>query len=288
MQIERYTAPLQTPALLAMPSTRQPRMLCKALIAREMLAKRDCSPRPWGEVQGTIVLLHGYRGRKEDFLPAAERFCAAGFRCILIDLPGHGEHPQKLATFGKYEVALVEAVLTDAQHRFRCAGEPAYLFGLSQGGAIAVQTAAHAPEKWSGVASIAAFSNLAQPIARKATSLWPSASWTAPITQNACSCGVKLRAGFYPGEVSPQMAASRLTMPVFIVHGENDDFIPASAARELFAAIPHTRKSLRLIPNANHSTVLSTGSHALYADLCEFFLQISCRERASRAVGEAL
>lgn len=275
LRIERFTGPQQTPALLAQPTPQQPGSVCKGLIAREMLAQRGVQLPAWGQLRGTVILLHGYRGRKEDFLPVAERLCAVGFRCVLIDLPGHGEHPHKHATFGKREVALVEAVLADVQQRFHCAGQPAYLFGLSQGGAISLQTAAHSPRKWSAVASISSFASLEQPIGRTAETLWPDASWSAPFTRSACSCGVKLRSGFYPEEIRPLRAAAALNMPVFIAHGEQDDFIPVDSARQIFAALPTHRKVLRIIPNASHSTVLATGSHALYADVCEFFLKTS-------------
>lgn len=53
-----------------------------------------------GHISGNIVLLHGRNGRKEDLLPVAERFCAVGLRCIIPDLPAHGENPIPTVQFG--------------------------------------------------------------------------------------------------------------------------------------------------------------------------------------------
>src|SRR5207302_9521229 len=121
---------------------------------RSQLQAQGLSVPDWGEVKATLILLHGHSGRKEDHLPVAERLCAVGFRCILIDLPGHGDHPAPFATFGFREAALPGEVLREAARRFAFKPEPAGLFGISQGGAIALQSAARPDEEWFAVAEI--------------------------------------------------------------------------------------------------------------------------------------
>ncbi len=82
-------------------------------IVRRQLAERGRKLRPYGEISGNFVLLQGRKGRKEDLLPVAEWFCAAGFRCILLDLPAHGESPLSAAKFGstEFEAAIPQNVL---------------------------------------------------------------------------------------------------------------------------------------------------------------------------------
>jgi len=101
--VREYEGPQKTPCLMVEPSA-APGEAKKGRAARELLARKGQTLRPWGEVRGTLILLHGRSGRKEDHLPIAERFCAAGFRCVIPDLPGHGDNPEKLATFGKKRV----------------------------------------------------------------------------------------------------------------------------------------------------------------------------------------
>lgn len=272
LKIESYTGPGSTPCLLLTPST-SPGEAKKGNQVRDLLSRRGLTVAPWGEVRGTLFLLHGYRGRKEDYFPIAERFCAAGFRCIVIDLPGHGDNPAPTATFGRSEVALVEAVLDDAAARFHFPPQRCGLFGLSQGGAIALQAAAHAGDRWSAIASVSAFASLDQPVRSTANAISPLLSKITPFTTSACACGVRCRVGFFPSDIRPASAAASIHIPAFIAHGEQDNFIPVTAGEAIFKSLPGPDKTFRRVPGAGHHNVLSTGSHELYADLCAFFLK---------------
>jgi len=272
MKIESYTGPSTTPCLLLTPSA-SPGEAKKGRMVRDRLTRRGVQLSPWGEVRGTLLLLHGYRGRKEDYFPIAERFCAAGFRCIVIDLPGHGDNPAADATFGRNEVQLVESILDDAAARFHFTPSRCGLFGLSQGGAIALQTAARPGSRWSAVASVSAFASLDQPVRFTANAISPMLSKITPFTTAACACGVRCRVGFYPSDIQPVAAAGSIRIPAFIAHGDQDTFIPISSGESIFRAIPISDKSFHPVHGAGHHNVLSTGSHEFYADLCEFFLK---------------
>ena len=271
LQVEAFTGPGKTPCLLVTPSAR-PGEAKKSRIVREELSRRGMALPDWGILEGTVILLHGHGGRKEDHLPICERFCAAGFRCIVLDLPGQGEHPALYGTFGLREAPLVEKVLDDASSRFAFQPSPAFLFGVSQGGAVALQTAARNPTKWAAVASIATFSSLDRPVLRSAQEITPGwLHFCCPAAATSVSCGARLRAGFWPADIRPANAAAKLTMPVVIGHGDQDPYIGIDQGREIFAALPCSVKRFRVVEGADHNHVLSTGSHALYADLCQFF-----------------
>ncbi|WP_367872277.1 alpha/beta hydrolase family protein [Luteolibacter sp. Populi] len=273
LKVEAFTGPARTPCLLVTAS-RHPGEAEKSRILRKELKRRGVPLPAWGAQTGTVVLLYGHGGRKEDHLPICERFCAAGFRCLLIDLPGQGDHPARFGTFGVREAPLVEKVLEEAAAHFAFAPSPAFLFGVSQGGAIALQTGARHPEKWQGVASIATFSSLDRPVLRGAQQLTPAClQFSCPLAALSVGCGARVRAGFWPGDIRPVAAAAKLTMPVFIGHGGADPYIGIDQAREIFAALPSARKQLRVVEGATHNQVLSKGSHTLYADVCQFFLE---------------
>jgi len=272
LHIETYTGPQGTPCLLITPSP-DPGEARKARLLRDQLVKNGAKLPKWGQVRGTLVLLHGYGGRKEDHLPVAERFCAAGFRCIVPDLPGHGDNPSPTATFGKNEVRLVEELLDDASKRFRFDPSAAGLFGISQGGAIALQTAAQPGSRWKAVASVASFASLDQPVRQAAIGLLPEFQRILPLTETACACGVYCRAGFIPSGIRPLDAVRNLKVPAFIAHGKNDRFIPYSSGKAIFDAIPHDRKTFREVRGADHHDVLAVGSNPLYAEFCGFFLK---------------
>ena len=272
LEIRSFTAAGKTPCLLVT-AAESPGEAVKSRIARDELVRRGVMVPPWGSQVATVVLLHGHAGRKEDHLPICERFCAAGFRCLLMDIPGQGDHPDPVGTFGLQESGLVETTLADAAGRFGFDPSPACLFGVSQGGAIALQTAARHPAKWQAVASLATFSSLDRPVLQSAEALLPpELAFCCPLAAFSVGCGTRLRAGFWPSDVRPVDAAAKLNQSVFIGHGDLDRNIGIDQAREIFAAIPANRKQFRVVAGADHNHVLSMGSHVLYADLCQFFL----------------
>eukprot|EP00976_Prorocentrum_cordatum_P082206 1184720-Prorocentrum_minimum.AAC.6 len=44
----------------------------------------------WGEEKPALLFLHGFLGAAEDWVPAMAALSRAGFRCVALDLPGHG------------------------------------------------------------------------------------------------------------------------------------------------------------------------------------------------------
>jgi pimeloyl-ACP methyl ester carboxylesterase len=266
LRLTSYTGPGRTPCLLVEPAPggRSDR-------SRALRGRLGHAP-PWGEIRGTVVMLHGHGGRKEDHLPICERFCAAGFRSIVPDLPGHGDHPYPLATFGKRECAWVEALVDDAIDRHGLPDQPVFLFGISQGGAIALQTAARAPDRWAGVISISSFAALDRTIERSAANFDPRSRQLAGLGSFAVGCGSWCRAGYIPGEIRPAEAARKLTMPVMVVHGCDDRFIPISDAEEIVANIPTGTKRLRPVPGGGHGDVLAADAGRLYPEMCRFLI----------------
>ena len=57
------------------------------------LAGLDAAPTTGAPWSGTVLLLPGYTGSKEDFAPILDPLSASGFRALAIDLPGQFESP---------------------------------------------------------------------------------------------------------------------------------------------------------------------------------------------------
>lgn len=271
MRIKTFTAASAMPYLVCEPQNNANAQ--KSLILRKELARRHTALAPWGAVRGTVLMLHSHRGRKEDNLAICERFCAAGFRCICPDLPGHGDNPEAYATFGIREKHLLESLWQEYQKLNPKATQPLFLFGYSQGGAIALQCADSAILQPRALAAVSSFSSLDQPIEASANYLPVVIRDLTPLTTRACAFGIYCRIGVFPKDISPLNAAKNITIPSFICHGIDDTFVPVANARAIFTAIPATNKTLSLIPKAKHSNTLATGSTTLYADICEHFLK---------------
>ena len=271
LTIRSFTSRANTPCIVCSPVTSN--IAVKSHQLRDELTRRNVALLPWGEIQGTVIMLHGHKGRKEDHLPICERFCAAGFACLCIDLPGHGDNPSPYTTFGIKEVAIIDSIWLDFQHRYPQSKGPVFMFGYSQGGAITLQAAAHSSIPLRACASVSSFASLDRPICSSASHLPFIIRDLTPITSRACALGIYCRAGFFPSDCSPLSAASHITIPVFMAHGTEDDFVEPSQAQEIYHAIPNSHKCLKMIPKAGHQNTLSTGSTALYTDMCQFFLE---------------
>jgi 2-succinyl-6-hydroxy-2,4-cyclohexadiene-1-carboxylate synthase len=80
----------------------------------------------------TLVLLHGFMGRGEDWLPLARRWLAPYFFCVMPTLPGHGTHiPADLLTFD----TVADGLYTLVQ---QVTVAPVNLLGYSMGGRLAL------------------------------------------------------------------------------------------------------------------------------------------------------
>ena len=255
------------PCLICEPNTAH-KPSTKGSLLRQQLAAEMVPLGTWGEVLGTAVLLHGHSGCKEDHLPIAERLCAAGFRCLLVDLPGHGQSPIQFATFGHKEASLPREVLLGAVQKFGFSPTPAVLFGVSQGGAIALQAARPEPAAWAAVAEVSAFASLDRVIKHKST------GWFGPLGSTFAAAIEQIvyhRAGFHPAQIRPLDAAGELHVPVLIGHGEDDTLVTLEQAEEIFRAIPDPRKDFLLINEAGHSNVFTT-SAPIYKTVAKFLL----------------
>ena len=113
----------------------------KAGTIRGQLSGQGISLKPAGEVIGTLLILHGRSGIKENYLAVAERFCAVGFRCVIPDLPGQGfTRPGSRGRFG------IEPMAEDLAALINAAGwQPGLIIGHSAGVPLALQLSTRVP-----------------------------------------------------------------------------------------------------------------------------------------------
>ena len=112
------------------------------------LAGPLAATRPWLAVgpadAPAIVFVHGTRLTRAQWLPQVRRL-SDRYRCIAIDLPGHGERAGEPFTMAAASDAILAAIEAEAP------GRPAVIVGLSLGGYVAIEAAERCPERVAGL-----------------------------------------------------------------------------------------------------------------------------------------
>lgn len=238
---------------------------------RKQLANTHTALPRYGDTQGILVLLHGRSGRKEDLLPIAERFAAAGFKCAIPDLPAHGDNPFDSAHFATAPIErdIAEKVLADARVFFGDKQSPAGIWGISMGGAFAVRAASNSPDIWKAVVIVSSFDSLDGVVKDKLAFL-PKP--IPAVLDVALGWMTRLRGGLALKEVHPDAWAKLVTAPVLVAHGDRDQVIALERGRQLFDALHSHDKSWLVVHGANHRNVLTT-SAPLYASMSVWFIR---------------
>ena len=269
VSLKAYSTADGTPCLCVEPLS-DGRLGDRGKLVRTQLTEQGAKLPPEGSVRGNVVLLHGRKGRKEDYLFIAERFCATGFRCLLVDLPGHGDNPNPNACYGMRETELASVILDEASAQFHFKAAPCGLMGLSMGGAVAIQTAAKHPERWSALVVVSSFDTLQNTVHHQ-TAAYVGAV-LASVLETGSSWVYEWRTGIPLASIRSIDAVPKLTMPTLVAHGSDDHVVPGSCGKALFAALPAgLEKRWVEIPGADHDNVLIT-RYPVYATICSWML----------------
>ena len=220
------------------------------------------------------IQFHGYKGNAfRDFCGGHKIAREAGHNILLVDHRAHGKSEGHTISFGikeRYD-CLVWAEYAAA--RF---GEevPIVLAGVSMGAAT-VLMAAELPLPKNVVAIVAdcPYSAPAAIIRRVAAKRGYPPSLVFPVIR----LGAWLFGGFKLLEADPVRAARGAKVPILLIHGEADHFVPPSMSEAI--AEGHENVTLHTFPGAGHG--------ASYLADCARYTQISgefvqkCIEKAS-------
>ncbi len=235
----------------------------KRLAASELAIPEGCP--------GTVILLHGRGGLKENMLSVAQRFVAARYRCIVYDARAHGSSEGEFCTFGERERKDLNTVIQFYRKHITERGEDfgqLCAFGNSLGAAVILQSL----EDKNGIdvaIATAPFADLSpiieRSIDRKIHPLLPG--W---IRDQAIKRGGRI-AGFDPYRIEPIRGLKDSTTPIFLIHGKRDGVIPVEHSHRLFEAAAEPRQYVE-VPTAYHSNVLAEGGDELYEKMIRFCL----------------
>lgn len=200
----------------------------------------------------TIILCHGLGVNRAAMLPQAALLAEHGYGSLLFDFRAHGESEGEMVTYGYAETDDVLAAVDYLLARSDVDPQRIGILGGSMGAATAIRTAARSPHLKAVVAE-SAFSSLEDEVASSFKAIsglpaFPFAPFTVAIAQ--------WKTGQRISEVRPvEDIPSIAPRPVLIIHGPDDELIPAEQGLRLYE-VAREPKELWMVDMLDHGSAL--------------------------------
>ena len=195
-----------------------------------------------------VIIAHGYTYTHHGGIKYASIFKELGFNVILYDERYHGESGGKNCSLGFYEEQDLEVVITDTFTRF---GPDIFLgtYGESMGAATVILEQAH-DSRLQFVIADCPFSDLTELVAylvkRKGhLPKWPYVGLANFFFKLATKTEFKA--------ISPIEAIKKAKVPMLLLHGSNDEFIPPIHSQRLYDACPSEKQLYMSTNPAKHA-----------------------------------
>jgi len=177
-----------------------------------------------------IIQLHGYRSMAlRDFSNAALECISLGYNLLLIDERAHGKSEGNIISFGIKERYDVLSWVDYCRARF---GDKTriFLYGISMGAATTLMACEiNLPECVKGIIADCPFSSPSEIIKKVSR----DRGFPAGILYPFIKLGAIIFGGFNPDAASPASAVKKSKIPILLIHGLGDSFVPAYMSEKI-------------------------------------------------------
>jgi pimeloyl-ACP methyl ester carboxylesterase len=193
------------------------------------------------------ICVHGYRSTSiRDFCGGAILAMEQGHNVLLIDQRAHGQSQGHTITFGIRERLDCLDWIQWGLERFG-ADVPILLYGISMGGATVLMAAGSGlPDNVRGIIADSPYSSPEAIIRKVCRDMKYPPTLAMPFIRAAA----RLFGGFSLTEYTAAEAVKNASVPIMIIHGEDDRFVPCSMSADIQAANPAIRR--HTFPDAGH------------------------------------
>lgn len=220
----------------------------------------------------TILLFHGYRSSAaHDFSCAVEMYYKMGLNILLVEQRAHGKSEGKYITFGVNESRDVLSWCEFLNQQFK--PKQIIISGISMGATtVLLSLRLPLPQNVKGVIADCGFTSPADIIAKVGKDSFKiNAKPLIPFLNLAC----KLIGKFSITELSTIETVKLSNLPIMLIHGEKDTFVPCEMTKATFKNCKNNCK-IFLSANAGHGTSFLFDTESLIQEL-KLFLT-SCIE----------
>lgn len=209
-----------------------------------------------------IVISHGYECTLFRSIKYVSMFHQLGYSVVVYDHRNHGISGGTFTSFGFYEKEDMKSILDYVEnHIFE---EPVFFGsqGSSMGAAIALQHA----EIDSRIRFVISESSFETLHAQMKIQIKRQMKYLSTLFLFGSSAMNKIMYGYFYGQVSPIKAIKNLDIPILIIHGDSDSFIPLSHAKNLFEQKPKAKKLL-IVKQADHGLCFNNNPEIYYSNV---------------------
>lgn len=220
------------------------------------------------------IQFHGYHGTGlRDFCGGNKIAREMGHNTLVIDQRAHGKSEGRTITFGVLERYDCLSWVNYANERFG-KEQPIFLVGVSMGAAtVLMASELDLPENVAGIIADCPYSSPVAIIRKVGKDMKLPTNLVYPFVW----AGARLFGKFKVSKSSAVEAVKNTDIPILLIHGEDDRFVPCDMSREIYEACA-SEKMLVTVPEAGHalSYILD---EAKYRDAVQEFIAM-CLKKA--------
>lgn len=216
--------------------------------------------------EGTVILFHGYGGKKSAMLDKSEEFLAQRYNVLLVDFMGSGGSEGNQTTIGFDEAQQVKTCydyVTDQGER------NIYLFGTSMGAVAVLKAIKDYDIKPTAIIIECPFGTMYETTCARFKMLGVP---TFPMAGLLMFWG-GVENGFWAFSHNPVEYAKSVTCPSLLLFGEQDDRVSRKEIDEIYNSLGGDKR-IKTYPLAGHENYLNKYGAEWTRDVHEFMVQV--------------
>lgn len=219
---------------------------------------------PVSKSKGTVILFHGYCGRKDSLLEAAKEFHSLGYDTLLVDFYGSGGSAGSDTSIGYYEADDVVA----AFHYVKAeqTNQPVILYGVSMGAAAILRAVGELGIKPNALILECPFDRLLTTVQNRFAAMDLP---TFPAAQLLVFWGGLLE-GFNGFNFNPADYAKNVKCPVLLMNGGEDPRVTTREAENVAKNL-NAESEFKVFPDLSHQSYV-VGQNAAWRSYVSAFL----------------
>lgn len=205
---------------------------------------------PQGEEKKVVLCFHGYTSEgMKDYIALSGYYLKNGYSMLLVDERAHGESEGEYIGFGCLDrqdaLCWLDWILE------RCGEDVEILMhGTSMGGAtVLMASGLELPSQVKGIISDCGFTSPKEVFTHVLHSIYHLPAFPAIPAADVLN---KRLAGYGMDECNAAREVRKATIPILVIHGDADTFVPVSMCEEIYENIASPKKKL-IVEGAAHA-----------------------------------